>query len=241
MGYFKKRNSEDKIFRGSYSYTRNENIYGEETFDVFRDRKDHTTTFQSQLISRVATGELLNINVDYTVNKDFIPQKVIIDRTLGEEKVTEIFLFDSRATRIHYSFISKAGEERVVLPSSPKFHIATPAMSTCMLFLRSKKFENTGRNYYSTLVSKNLWTYEEEPTFKNIMVQRQSTSTENLTVEGNTLQSVQYKIQEQVEGEPDTEESLRIWLSQHITIPYLIKTPEGTKIQIKYLNNLDKE
>ncbi|EQC44525.1 hypothetical protein M899_2382 [Bacteriovorax sp. BSW11_IV] len=240
MGYFKKRQSEDKVFRGSYAYTRNDNVYCEETFEVFRDRKDYTTTFQSQLISRVATGELLNINVDYTVNKDFIPQKVIIDRALGEEKVTELFLFDSKATRIQYSFISRAGEEKVVLPSSPKFHIATPAMCTCMLFIRSKKFENTGRNYYSTLVSRNLWTYEEEPVFKNIVVQRQSTSTENLTIEGNTVQSVQYKVQEQLEG-VETEDSLRIWLSQHLTIPYLVRTPEGTKIQIKYLNNLDKE
>ena len=40
---------------------------------------------------------------------------------------------------------------------------------------------------------------------------------------------------------PGQENDIRIWCSQHMTIPYLIKDRDGTKIEVKYLNNLDKD
>ncbi|MDD0853555.1 hypothetical protein HBN50_10620 [Halobacteriovorax sp. GB3] len=241
MSYFRKKQNEDKVFRGSYVYTRNDNVYCEENFDLYKDKKDYSLTFQSQIISRVSTGELLNVSIDYTVNKDYIPQKVIIDRSLGEDHVQELFIFDSRSTRINYSLITKTGEEKVTLNTAPKFHIATPSISCSMLFLRSKKFDNTGKNFYSILGSKNFWKFDEEPSFKNIMLQRTNTTTETINIDGKSVTATQYKLEEQSDNLLDVAPSVRIWLSQHYTIPYLIKTPDGTKIQIKYLNNLDKE
>ena len=50
-----------KVFRGAYNYLRNGNIFSEETFEVFKDRKEGTYSFESEMHSRVATGQLLTI------------------------------------------------------------------------------------------------------------------------------------------------------------------------------------
>jgi len=116
--------------------------------------------------------------------------------------------------------------------------------------LRSKKFDNTGKNYFSIFTSNNHWEFQEDPSVKNIVVQRVSPTSESLKVGNSSLDSIQYKLTEQVLGNEESEDShgppgqendIRIWCSQHMTIPYLIKDKDGTKIEVKYLNNLDKD
>lgn len=242
MGYFGKKNKGEKIFRGAYSYLRNKNIYSEENFEVFRDKKEMTFLFASELVSRVSTGELLTINVDYTINKEYIPQKVVIDRKLGERKILEVWMFDSQRTRINYTFINEDGEVDIEVSTQPKFSIATPALAPSMLFLRSKKFDATSNNFFSIVGSRNLWTYENPPQANNVMVTKVHTSSENIKIDGNALTANQYKIEDESNFEDETPgPALKAWLSQYMTIPYIVESSDGTKIQIKYLNNLDKE
>lgn len=254
MAYFGQGSLGEKIFRGAYGYSRNNNVYSEENFEVFRDKKEMTYTFVSEMMSRVATGELLTIKVYYKINKEFIPLEVDINRTLGNNSVRELYEYDQRKTRINYMFKNGDEETRIDFPTNPKFYITTSATCTSMLYLRSKKFDATGKNFYSLYTSKNLWDYKEEPSLRNIVVQRTSQTSENLKLDGSNLQAVQYKIQEHdlaVEAEENKpppkggiktptpiQEEIKIWTSQHMTIPYLVKANDGTKIQVKFLNNL---
>ncbi len=256
MSYFGNGKQGEKIFRGAYTLARNNNIYSEETFDVYRDKKDMTYIFESEMISRVSTGELLTININYKINKDYIPLEVDVKRSLGSMNVMESYLFDQRTTRINYSFFDGKDKVETEFATSPKFYITTPATCCSMLYLRSKKFDPTSKNYYSIYTSKNMWEYKEDPVLKNIMVQRISPTSENLKVDGSNLQSIQYKLQEQTSDNMDDKkpvelakgqlratpvDEVRIWTSQHMTIPYLIKANDGTKIQVKYLNNLSQD
>ncbi len=66
----------DKVYRGAYNYYKGDKLYAEEEFEVYKDRKELGMSFFARLHARVATGELLNIYVDFTLTKDYLPQKL---------------------------------------------------------------------------------------------------------------------------------------------------------------------
>ena len=229
-----------KLYRGAYKYLRNENMYCEENFEVFKDRKDVGMNFVVQLLSRVSTGEFLKISIDYTINKNYIPQHVTIHRSLGNEKVVESYEFDNKQNKLTYTFKNKDETHKDVLSTGPIFHIATPCVCTSMLFLKSKKFNTTGKNHYTIYNGQNQWTYEGPPQTKNISVEKTSQGVENLSIDGNNLQATQYKIFEDLNdsNEEENRPFIRTYTSSHLTIPYMVRTEDGTKIQIKFLNDL---
>ena len=83
----------DKIYRGCFNYYRNENLYAEENFDVYRDRKEQTFHYISECIVRVSTGETLNIHVEYIINKESVPLYVFVEKIMGKEHSKEIYDF----------------------------------------------------------------------------------------------------------------------------------------------------
>ncbi len=239
-----KKKKEQKLYRGAYEYSRNNNIYTEETFDVYRDKKEMGLNFVSQTMSRVATGELLNISVDYTVNKEFIPVKVHIDKTLGNEHVEETYIFNNKTNIITYTFKSNDEKEVHEISTGPKFHIAAPTVCTSMLFLKTKKVDATSKTNFTTFVSENQWSFKSIPSSKSMVIERVSLTAENLSIDGSNLTAMEYKLFEQPDDEGDNDANindfLRVYVSPHASIPYLVKSEEGTKMQVKYLNNLSE-
>lgn len=236
------KKKENKIYRGAYKYMRNTNIYCEETFEVFKDKGDSSMLFQSHIMSRVATGELLNISVDFKVNKDYIPTLVVINKVLGNNNVVETFSFNSKNNTINYTFESASETEKLVLNTTPKFSISTPAVCTSMLHLRSKKFDSTGKNIYNVLSSSNQWSYESEPSFNTITIRRMNQASETKTIDGSNVQGVDYKIEYKEESDEYDKDApnLRCFVSQYVTIPYFLEDGKGTKIEVKYFNNLSE-
>lgn len=236
------KKKENKVYRGAYKYMRNTNIYSEETFEVFKEKGDSSMLFQSQIMSRVSTGELLNITVDYKVNKDYIPTLVVINKVLGNDNVVETFSFNSKNNTINYTFETANETKSAVLNTTPKFFISTPAVCTSMLYLRSKKFDTTGKNIYNILSSSNQWSYENDPVFNAISVRRMNQASETKTIDGSSVQGVDYKIEQQEESDDfdNAVPSLRCFVSQHVTIPYFLEDGHGTKIEVKYFNNLSE-
>tara|TARA_R110002072_G_scaffold64203_2_gene159326 strand:- start:170152 stop:170892 length:741 start_codon:yes stop_codon:yes gene_type:complete len=236
----------DKTYRGSYKYLKGETVYCEEEFEVYRDRKELGMSFFSIIHSRVATGELLTYYIDYQINKEYIPQSVYIEKTLGKEVVTELYTFNSKNNVIDYIFINAKGKkEHKEFITSPKFFIATPAACTSMIFLKSKKEDTTSKNFYNIISSRNQWDFKATPTSKSLGLERISASSVNINIEGSSLQAIEYKIFDPIEFEEVEEQSkhrtLRVHVSKFATIPYIIKSDDGIKIQVKYLNDLDKD
>ena len=230
-----------KVYRGAYEYKRNDNIYSEETFEVFKDKKDTGLYFVSQIISRVSTGELLNVNINYYVNKNFIPLSVKIEKTLGNQHVEEVFTFNSKTNKLTYVFKDQNGEHESEISTPPKFTISCPSVCTSMLCLRQKKVDTTSKSFFTLFVSQNMWDYEHELESKSIAVQKVTQSPEKLTLDGQNVNAIQYKLYQQLEegsDEPGADDFLRAYVSPHATLPYVIRGEDGTKIQIKYMNNL---
>ncbi len=236
----------EKFYRGAYTYLKNGSVYCEEEFEVFRDHSDLSYHFVAEQHSRVSTGELLTVHVDYIISKDYIPQSVFIQRVLGKEIVHEIFKFESRDNIVNYTF--KNGDQSFYdeIHVQPKFYISTPVTCTSLIFLKSKKEDVTSKNYYQTITSFNQWFYSQCPTQKTIIAQRTGTGSETMMIGGSSLQGIAYKIIEGNDGNEDemgniNPPALRFFSSKYVTIPYRLDTEDGIRIQIKYLNNLDKE
>ncbi|MBC7537586.1 MAG: hypothetical protein H7281_02100 [Bacteriovorax sp.] len=235
---------EDKIYRGAFAYIRNEGSYAEENFDVYKDKRDQSYHYVSQAIVKVTTGEVLNLHVEYIVNKDYIPQMVVIEKIMGKESTRETYEYLPRKNHLVYKFINSKGEEHTEeISTAPKYHIATPTAASSMLFLRSKKFDANGKNSFNILVGKNLWEYKEAPIFKSVILERASLTAEKMNIDGQNVQATQYKMFDDAtdfKGAKDPQH-IKIFLSQHGAIPYMVRTDDGTKIQIKYLNDLTEK
>jgi hypothetical protein len=239
-----------KIFRGAYNYIKKEGAYAEENFEVYRDGPDQALHFLAKFHSRVSTGELFSVDVHYNLSKDYQPIFLTIKRSMGTELVQEIFDFNPRKATLNYIFISDDEEISREINTPPKFHLTAPVACSSMVFLRSKKFDATSKNYYTFMSSSNQWKYEQDPFTHNITVQRITATAENIVIDGNNLQAIDYKMIEDSNADKDdndvklsaNQDSLKISVSPYITIPYLLRSPDGTKVQIKFLNNLtDKD
>lgn len=236
---------EDKIYRGAFNYFRNENIYAEEQFDVYRDKKEQSLHFISEAVVKVTTGEILNLKVEYIINKEYIPLFVMIEKTMGKESSMETFEYNSRRNHLAYRFTNSKNDEKTdEIATAPKYHIATPTAASSMLFMRSKKFDASGKNSFNILVGQNQWDFKETPKFKNVILERASLTTEKMQIDGQSVQATQYKMYDEGTDFKNIKDPqhIKVFLSQHGAIPYLIRTDDGTKIQIKYLNDLaDKD
>ena len=235
----------DKIYRGSFLYFRNDSQYAEENFDVYREKKDQTMHYISEATIRVSTGEILNLHVEYIVNKDFIPTYVMIEKIMGKDISKELYEYNVKKNYISYTLAStKTDPIKAEIATAPKFHITTPTAASSILFLKSKKFDANGKNSFNVLVSHNQWEFKENPHFKNVILERASLTAEKINIEGQNVQATQYRMYDEDTDFKNSKEPphIKIYMSPHGGIPYMIKGEDGTRIQIKYLNDLsDKE
>ncbi len=235
----------DKVYRGAYNYYKGDKLYAEEEFEVYKDRKELGMSFFARLHARVATGEFLNIYVDYMLSKDYIPQKLLIEKDIGQESVTELFDFNPRKNGLDYIFINKSGQKHINLTVPTKFGITTPTASTSMIFIKSKKEDTTSKNYFQVLSSSNQWEYIDDPYLQTIVAERAALSAENITIEGQSVTATPYRLWDASELGEDSDTTgldyIVTQVSKYATIPYQVRSTDGTRIQIKYLNDLDKD
>lgn len=240
-------NKQKKIFKGAYEYKRDGLVYCDENFEVFKDTKELTTIYKANLTSRVSTGELLKITVEYVCNKDWVPIRVSINKTLGREFIEETFKLDSKANILNYQLKSKHSKEKSSITIPPRFHIQTPCAASSIVFLLSKKFDSTTKNLYSVYASENNWSFESPVVNKTVAMEKMGLGTEEIEINGSKVQAVKYRlIDEQKEDKNSKEKkdykpaSLTVYLSRHIAIPYRIEFDKTNKIEIKFLNNLQE-
>lgn len=233
---------EDKIYRGAFNYLRNDLTYAEETFDVYRI-KDQNLAYVSEAIIKLQTGEILNIKVEYIITKEFLPTFVMVEKTIGKNQTKESYTYNLKNNTLDYLFESTKHEDiRDVIALAPRYHISTPTAVSSVLFVKSKKFDSNGKNNYNILTSNNQWDYIETPSFNIVILERESVSMENLVIENQAVQATVYKLFENLPESKTAKKNpyAKIYLSQHASIPYLIDSGDGTKIQIKYLNDLSE-
>lgn len=243
MERLRKKPRGEKVYTGSYVYSRNRNEYSEEDFQVWLNPDNYALTFYADVFGRVITGELLKIHVDYRVSKDFIPQWVAVRRSLGNRSITEAFRYKRDEGVLTYTFASGSDVHEEDVPTHSVFSIAAPACCTSFLFLGTKKEDVNNSNTYYVFRSFNKWRFSEAPSSMPITVRRESTSHQQVALGGKSKAktlAIPYRVFEK-ETDAASEPSFLTFVSKYICIPCLVRSPEGTLIQMSKFHNFDKD
>ncbi len=236
----KSKSSEFKrLYRGAFEYVANGNIYTEEKFEIFKEKKTLENHYESELLTRVSTGEVLKIEVSFVINKEWIPLSIIINRTLGSNYIKERFSYTPRRNALYYTYDSPHNKKEETIITPPKFHIQTPAAVCCMTFIPSKKIDQTAENFYYTYVSPNDVTFKGKVYNKNIVLKRARLGElSSVQIGDNTLNATEYIIYDDLgEDNKTTPPKMHVYLSKHMSIPYKLEVDKNNYIQIKYLND----
>lgn len=239
-----------KIFIGAYQYISNGSTFCEENFEIGRDNKELNFVFKSEIHSRTSTGELLKINVDYIVNKNYIPLYVRIFKELGNKKCTEQYTLDYKTNLVKYTYDNNEDPLQIVEFATPgRFHISTPATACSVLFVLAKKLSQTGKTTYVCFKSPNHWDYVGPPYQVELGMEKAATMNQTLQLGNNVkVQATHWKLFEEdkdssVVGKAEKNQNpvVDVYLSKHMSLPYLITPDDNTKVIIKYLNELDPD
>ena len=235
----------DSLYNGSYNFYRHANIYSEESFKVYQDKKNPLYYFHASMHCRVTTGELLIIKMEYVIDKGFIPKEVSIKKNLGGNKVDEHFTCNREKKILHYRFDNGKDVKEIEIPTPQIFHISTPFACTSMLFLRSKKFVRTAKNKYYLISSNNLWEYKKSLEMKAIILETDTLISKKIELNGNKIQALQYHLSEADESEKEshleTKDKAFVYMGQHIIMPYVIEEPKrNIKIKVNSLETCEK-
>ena len=238
-----------EVFKGTYEYSNNGSVYAEERFHVFKDQKNYDHIFVAETNCRTSTGELLKIVSHYEMSKNWIPHDVRIERSLGPKQSEEIYNFEAKNNSIHYTLHTNEVRGESHFPTAPKFHIAAPCAAASMLFILSKRFDNTSRNDYTVWSSTNQWKYVNPPTPHTVSLDRVSVGNETLFINNQELSCIKYlvydtshPVREDLPFDYRQQQSpLTVYLSGHMAIPYIIEGQGSTRIQIKVLQDIAAE
>ncbi len=239
------KHGQKKIYRGAYDYISDDKSYAEEIFNVYKDVKESTLTFESQLTCRTPSGEFLLVSTEVIANKDYIPIKVTIKKSLGKEAAEERFSYDNRTNRLKYVFECNGEEFTSENPTTPKFHIATPTAVTGVLFTKANRISINSRVLQNVITSTNNWNYKSEPVTKVIALERLSLTSCPIKIKDKSMEGTHFAIYKSggdsvSEQNTKSTEVINVFLSKYDGIPYLIEENKNNRIEIKYLNNLDE-
>lgn len=236
-----------KIYEGAYDYFQKKRKYADETFEIYKDSQNHLFIFKADVSGRAPTGEFLIINVLYKITERFNPIAVSIKKTMGKHITLEEFIFDNAANTMRYKFTSENMLGEINLSTKHKIHVATPAISTSLLFLKSKKFQNAAINNYKTLISDNQWDLDYNLRTEDISVERLSGTPIEIKIKNHHIMAMKYRLTQfeyadvSSKKEATSPNHLDIYLSKHLTIPYKIDDPiTGKVLEIRYFNPLEK-
>ena len=232
----------ERIFRGFYDYSHKNNFYSEEEFEVYRSRQEPTVSFFSNIYARMKTGEMLHTYVDYMVSKDYVPYKILVEKTLGKNRSSEIYQYDKARSLVNYFFLAGGKENHVKIPVTSCFHIAAPSAASSMLFVQDRREEISEQTFCTFLTGQNKWFFEAAPVLKPVVLYKPRDKMESLEIGVETVYAHVYKLYENKEREHLNVDSphLNIYMSQHFNIPYMFQSSDGVEIKIKKWEQLAK-
>lgn len=225
-----------EIFKGSYKYKREGRTYGNENFSVYKDFESQAITFMSEIVSRVATGEFLKINTVYSINIKHEPIFVKIEKSLGTNYSKESYTPDRNAHQVLYEFQGGNETKTMRIQTPAKYHIATPATCTSLVFTKAKKYDPTILNSYYILSSENIWDYSKSLDSSTVYFRCDNIHVqEEVTINKKTLSGTKFDI---FLEDKETPEKITYFVSKHFAIPYKVTVDRNTVVEIQNLQDL---
>lgn len=228
----------ERLFEGSYLYYQNGQNYSEENFTVDLNADAGIYIYRSEILSRVETGEFFKMKVRYEVNKFFVPQLVVVEKSLGERYSIERITTDHNTQNLNYHFKGDHGEKSIERPFGAKHFIMAPCFLTSALFSISKKIESSSRTPVTFVSCPNEWDYTTPPEDKTLYVQLNTHNAEEFIVNGAPLTALKYDIFEQDSLEGAGKPAAQIWVSKNLGIPYQMESNDGSKMVVKRMKKI---
>lgn len=231
-----------QIFEGKYLYKEDGRQYSEEDFTVFKeDRAQGNYIFNSEILSRVSTGEFLKIKVRFECAHNFEPVKVMIMRFMGEKKSNETYTIDKNRN-VHYTFMDTEQEVHEYRKQiMTRFHIATPTIVTSALMTQAKKVDPVQRTPYLILTSSNLFEYNGPFQEQTIFMESMSVEPVPIKIHRNEFSSHLLHMFQHDKASAIKEAGSPFHLSKHFGMPYLVKMEGNIEIVIDKLKSTDSK
>ena len=228
------------LFTGSLDYFKGKSVYAEESFRLYQHSKDLSLQFFSEQLTPLASGEYLKSYVMYHISKDWYPLETFISRFMGKQHIDEILIAKSMDNELSYEFHENGNIKKEKMSLPPRFHVATGHMSCSLIFCAAKKFDASGGiNYQNIIVSENNWKYQGTPKMQYVIMRRPYNKKVDVRVKDKMLKATYFEIYANDNFEKTREVPLKVYLSAHFGIPYLVETPGGQRISIKFLKKAD--
>lgn len=232
----------EQIIKGRYIYKKNGHVYSEEDFKIFHEEhKQGNFIINSEVSSRVANGEFLQIFIEYTLSCTFDPVSLIIRRSMGRENSVEKFIYHSTENLIKYSIRGSKGEGSYDKHVSGKFFISAPCAVTSMMMSLSKKVSPIYRTAYDIISSKNVWGYQAPIEENTIHIEQIQAEPVGISIQNKELNAFFYQMFENEKGSGIIESPISFYLSKFMNIPYRIKIPEDIVIETEFIKNTESK
>lgn len=232
----------EKVYRGTYHYFQDGQEFTTEIFDVFLLDAKAGYLLKTETLTRLKTGDFLKIMVSYQINSKFLPSDVIIEKQLGMLKVKEVFKTNFQEQKIQYTFQRGDKIHNSEIPAPGIFQISTPSVAFSLLCTKARKPDYNVRNRYMVVKSENTWEFVGPPEVGEIFLELPSNPSTVIYMGDIELNATVFNIfsSENKGSKGEEEKPVTYYLSDHLAIPYRITDPEGLKVEVKNLNNLQK-
>lgn len=208
------------LIEGEYNYVEKERNYCQETFKLTHNNETDHYTLLAEIFSRMDSGELLKVNVQYEMNQYYIPINVKISRSLGKKFSSETFFLDPTAQSLHYTFQNDSATQSYSMSASNKHYIASPSFATTALFTLSKKFDATDRTAVSIITSDNTWDYQAPPEDRIIYADFKTRELTDFKINKAELSAMLLHLYKGDANSPHPEQPVELYLSKHFNLPY---------------------
>lgn len=224
------------LIEGLYLYAENNQQYAEEHFKVFSQQSSDNFVFQSEILTRLQSGETLKIRVNFEFNPKFQVLYSEIEKSVANQIVVETFKVDPIKMQLLYKFKNQSEQHEFTKNLGAKHYLSSPAICTLGLFSLTKKFDPNGRTPVVFISSDNVMNYSHHPTDKLVFAEYLGPS--DIVLNNNELESTLIKLYEFDGHEKKENPATEIYLSKHYGIPYQLIF-ENKKIAIQYLRKND--
>lgn len=219
------------LFEGSYLYYDKDHNYSQENFKFVQFQDTQTYHINSEILSRIETGEFLKLIVRYEMNQHFHPVFVRVEKSLGNKYAQETFKVDLSTQELLYTFQNSKTSQDFKRSFNAKHYLTSPSFATSAIFSLSRKFDPTGRTPVTFLSSHNEWEYEKPPEEKVVFAEYKSKEIPDFRLNNAPLSASHLCL---YENDASNEAPVELFVSKHFAIPYQLLQGDQ-KIIIKNL------
>lgn len=229
-----------KLYEGQYYYFNKGRRYSEETFNVKQqDKAQGAIEVNSEIVSRVKTGEFLKINMNFQLSFEFDPLYLKIVRTLGSKKSIEEYSVDQKSGAVSYRMIGSKGTQKYERTVGGRFMILTPAFCTSVFMANTRKIDPVHRTPYNVIGTNNIWEYEEPFSQSRVFIEQISKEPVDISINRVELKASHVNLFDEQHSTSASDEGVPFYLSKHINLPYLAKFNKDMKVEIQFLKTFE--